>query len=122
MCWNVTIYLLFFVLYFHTGEMMLDVEKNLRAAPSHVRTQGPVDLKWACYIWRIFCPASFRVLIHFVSRIFCVIEIITYVRQETFLSGLKLTNLGDFLGAPIMYQNHARCNLTFLNWSLRKLE
>jgi hypothetical protein len=43
---------------------------NVRA---YVR-QGIVDLKWACYIWRIFCPASFRVLIHFVSRIFCVIE------------------------------------------------
>ncbi len=34
--------------------------------------QGPFDLKWAWYIWRIFCPTSFRKLIHFVSRIFCL--------------------------------------------------
>jgi len=29
----------------HTGEMMLGVEKNPRAAPSHVLTPGPVALK-----------------------------------------------------------------------------
>jgi hypothetical protein len=62
----------------------------------------PVDLKWACYIWRIFGPASFRVLNHFVSRIFCVIENhYVHTARNFSLSGLKLTNLGDFYFFPI---------------------
>ncbi len=65
--------------------------ENPRAAPSNVQTQGPVDLKWACYIWRIFCPTSFRELIHFVSRIFCVIEN-HYVRMARKLFSLVLNS------------------------------
>jgi hypothetical protein len=46
---------------------------------------------------RIFCPASFRVLIHFASRIFCVIENhYVHTARNFSLSGLKLTNLGEF--------------------------
>ncbi len=33
-------------------------------------TQGPVDLKWACSILRIFARILFRKFFHFVSRIF----------------------------------------------------
>ncbi len=63
----------------------------------HCTYTGPVDLKWGCYIWRIFCPVSFRVLIHFVSRIFCVIENhYVHTAKNFSLSGLKLTNLGEF--------------------------
>jgi hypothetical protein len=61
-------------------------------------TQGPVDLKWACYIWRIFARLLFRRLFHFVSRIFCNTEN-HYVRTTwNFFSGLKLTNLGEVKG------------------------
>ena len=70
--------------------------------------QGPVDLKWACYIWRIFCPASFRELIHFVPRIFCVIEN-HYVHTESNFFSLVLNsqiwakNLKNFKGFNFLY-------------------
>ncbi len=28
-----------------------------------IDTQGPVDLKWACYVLRIFCPTSISQII-----------------------------------------------------------
>ncbi len=64
-------YLLYYFLIFSSLWNMEDwsFAKNLNLC---VQTQGPVDLKWACYILRIFCPTSFRRLIHFVLRIFCV--------------------------------------------------
>ncbi len=62
--------------------MTRNTDKGLKL----IFTQGPVDLKWACYILRIFYPTSFRRLINFVSRIFCVTVKIINVRTTRAVS------------------------------------
>jgi hypothetical protein len=62
-----------------------------------------------------FCSVSFRELIHFVSRIFCVTEnYYVHTARNFSLSGHKLTNLGEFS----LRQSLA---LFFLPGSARKL-
>ncbi len=59
--------------------------------------QGPVDLKWAWYILRIFCPTSFSQINSLCLDYFLCYSKIIYVRTAwNFFSGLKLTDLGEF--------------------------
>jgi hypothetical protein len=60
------------------------------------KTQGPVDLKWACLILRIFARIRFCDFFTLFQRFsFVKAKSITYVQDELF-SGMKLTNLGQF--------------------------
>jgi hypothetical protein len=69
-------------------------------------TQGPVDLKWACSLLRIFGRILFREFFHFVSRIFFISKIF-YVRSKR--------NYSLVLNSQI-WANYMHIKLFFIEW------